>query len=492
MQYITLDIPPGVFRTGTEYKSRGRFYDSQLWRWFSGEQRPVGGWVQRSRGTTLVEGSTRALVTWRDNDNKSWAGIGTHSHLYAMTSGGYIYDITPSGYTVGRPSATASGAYGSGVYGSGFYGFGVPDEAVYSPATVWSLDIWGENLVGCTIEDGNIYEWVPNVALDASAITGAPTARAVVVTAERIMMALGADGDPRLVRNSGLQDNTDWTETTTNYARQFPLQTVGQLMCGRRVNGGTLLMTDVDAWLATFYGQPYVYTYEKVGSDCGVIAQGAIATVDSQAIWMGQNGFFQFNGLVQPVSCDVHDYIFSDLNINQSSKITATHNSLFNEIRWDYPSASSNENDRYVVYNYKEGHWAIGQMSRLCGCDQGAFDFPMMIDASGLVWDHERGMNHGGLLPYAESGPSEIGTGDQTLMVSKIVPDEKALGDVEVTFFTRIYPMGAETTVGPYPLTQNTDCRLSARQVSARLTAADNVDFRVGSFRFAIVERGKR
>lgn len=492
MPYITLDVPPGIYRTGTDYKSKGRFFSANLWRWYAGESRPVGGWVQRSRGETAVEGAARAILSWRDNSNKAWAAIGTNSNLYAMTSGGFVYDITPDGFTAGAESATAAGAYGAGVYGAGIYGFGEPIEAVFVPATVWSLDTWGENLVGCTIADGIIYEWEPDVSNEAVAVSNAPTARAVVSTADRILMALGADGNPRRVQWSDQEDNTEWTSTATNYAGDFDLQTVGQSMCGRRVNGGTLILTDVDAWLASFIGQPFVYSFDKVGSDCGIISQGAIAVTDSQAIWMSQNGFWRFAGNVSPIVSDVHDYVFSDLNVDQASKITALHNSLFGEIWWFYPSSSSIENDRYVVFNYQEGHWNIGELSRLCATDRGAFSYPLMVDADGVTFDHERGLLRGGIEPFALSGPLEIGQGDQTVMVRQIIPDEENVGSVDVTFKTRIYPMGDETNYGPYPTTAKTDCRLSARQVSVEMRADADKDFRVGLFRFEVMQRGKR
>ena len=489
--YVTLDIPPGLYRTGTDYRSKGRWLNANLWRWFSGEQRPVGGWVQKSIGT--LNGKPRAMITWKSNAAKLWGAVGTHSHLYAMTSGGYLYDITPSGFTVGRPDATTGGAYGDGPYGKGLYGQGQnTSDAVTADASMWSLDTWGEDLVGVMAEDGHIYQWTLSPASPAVVLSGAPTAAAVVVTADRIMMALGAGGNPRLVQWSEREDNTTWTESVTNYAGQFTLQTTGKVMGARRVSGGTLILTDVDAWLATFLGQPLVYGFQKVGSQCGMVSRGAIVTTDVQAFWMSYNGFWMFNGYSQPLSCDVHDYVFSNLNATQLSKVTAVHVSAFGEIWWFYPSAAATENDSYVVYNYREGHWNFGSMARLCGIDKGPFAYPMMCDDAGHVWDHENGVDHGGVAPFAESGPVEIGQGDRTLMVRKIVPDVNSLGDVTVAFATHLYPNDTPLAAGPYAIAAQSDVRFSARSVSVQLTGADNSDFRVGAFRFEVMPRGLR
>ena len=496
MAYLTLDISPGLYRTGTDYKSKGRWLNANLWRWFSGEQRPVGGWVAKSIGT--LSGAPRAMIAWKSNGAKLWGCVGTHSHLMALTSGGYLYDITPAGFVTGRADATTGGAYGDGAYGVGAYGTGQnTSDAITADASVWSLDTWGEDLVGVMAEDGRIWQWTLDVSTSAVAIAGAPTAAAVVVTAERIMMALGAGGNPRQVAWSDREDNTDWVETATNYAGSFPLQTVGKLMCGRRVSGGTLLLTDVDAWLATFQGQPLVYGFAKVGSQCGIVSRGAIVTTDVQAFWMSYNGFWMFNGYSQPLACDVHDYVFSNLNTTQISKVTAVHVSAFGEIWWFYPSAGSTENDRYVVYNYRETHWNFGALSRLCGVDKGPFAYPMMCDfdqedGAGHVWDHENGFDHGGLAPFAESGPVELGQGDQTVMVRKIVPDVSAPGNVTVSFATHIYPNDGGMAFGPYALSAQTDVRFSARSVSVGFNAADGSDFRIGGFRFEVTARGMR
>jgi hypothetical protein len=491
MAYVTLDIPPGLYRTGTDYKSKGRWLNANLWRWFSGEQRPVGGWVRKSIGS--LSGAPRAMIAWKSNAGKLWGAVGTHSRLYAMTSGGYLYDITPAGFAAGRPDATTGGAYGDGPYGRGDYGRGQnTSDAVTADASVWSLDTWGEDLVGVMAEDGRLWQWTLNPTAAATAIANAPSATAVVVTAERIMMALGAGGDPRQVAWSDREDNSSWAEGVTNYAGRFTLQTTGKAMCGRRVSGGTLILTDSDAWLATFLGQPLVYGFTKVGAQCGIVSRGAIVTTDVQAFWMSSNGFWAFNGYCEPLSCEVHDYVFSNINTTQFSKVTAVHVSAFDEIWWFYPSAAATENDRYVVYNYRENHWNFGNLTRLCGIDKGPFAYPMMCDDAGNAWDHENGVDHGGITPFAESGPLELGQGERTLMVRKIVPDVNSLGEVTVSFTTHLYPNDAPVAVGSYAISAQTDARFSARSVSVRLNGADQADFRVGSFRFEVVERGGR
>ena len=353
MGLIALDIPPGIYRNGTNYQSQGRYYDADLWRWHEGTARPVGGWVQRA--TSALEGAARCAITWVSNSNAAWTGIGTHSHLYAISRSGSVNDITPTGYTAGRADAVYGGGYGEGLYGRGTYGTPRTGSTNIIPATVWSLDTWGEYLVG-TAGDV-VYEWQLNTSNPAAPISGAPSAEAVFVTAERILVALGSDEDPRAVDWSDAEDNTDWTPSATNLAGGKRLQTNGSLSAGHRVRGGNLVFTDVDVFFMRYAGLPLVYEFEQLATGCGVVSKNCVATVDDKAYWMGTNGFWTYNGYVDDLPCDVSDYVFSNINRTQISKVSAFHNSLWGEVWWLYPSADSDECDRYVFYNYHEERW---------------------------------------------------------------------------------------------------------------------------------------
>jgi hypothetical protein len=278
----------------------------------------------------------------------------------------------------------------------------------------------------------------------------------------------------------------------TNQAGDFEINSSGSLKCGKRVRGINLLFTDVDVHTASYVGLPYVYSFERVGSGCGVISAQAVAAIDSAAMWMSRSGFWIFDGYVKPMPCDVSDYVFQNLNYNQASKVYAVHNSKYGEVWWFYPSSASNENDSYVVFNYRESTWNIGVMGRTAGTDRGVFTNPIMVDASSYIYEHEVGYAYDGGSVYAESGPMEIGNGDNIMSVRQVIPDEQTLGEVQISFKTRFYPMDTEYTYGPYSAAIPTDVRFSGRQVKIRYTGAVLEDWRVGVNRIEAVAAGKR
>jgi hypothetical protein len=492
MALIPLKIPPGVYRNGTEYQAMGRWYDSNLVRWFENTLRPIGGW--RVKSTSAMTGICRGIITWRDNSAARFAAMGTQSKLYAMNALGVVKDITPTGFTTGSADATGTTGYGYWTYGSLSYGTARPDTGSV-PATTWSLDTWGEYLVACSSTDGKLYEWqlgftTPTIA---AVITNAPTGcAALMTTSERIIFALGASGNPRLVKWCDQENNTTWTAAANNQAGDFELATPGSLRCGKRVRGVNILFTDTDAHVASYIGLPFVYSFEKVGSGCGVISAQAVAAIDTSAMWMSQSGFWSYDGYVKPMQCDVGDYVFNNINYAQASKVYAVHNSTYGEVTWFYPSLASTENDSYVTYNYREGHWAIGMMTRTAGTDRGVFANPLFVSTDGYIYDHEVGYTYDSVAPYAQSGPIELGNGDNVMSVRSVIPDEQTLGEVAISFTARLYPTSAEVSYGPFSAKAPTDTRFSGRSVKMKVTGNVLDDWRVGVMRLEATSAGKR
>jgi hypothetical protein len=491
--YIPLKLPPGIYRNGTEYQAAGRWYDANLVRWYENTLRPMGGW--RKRATGQMTGLCRGFLTWRDNDGDRWISAGTQSKLYAMNEAGTLKDITPTGFTVGIADAVSKTGYGYSTYGSLAYGTARPDTGTITPATTWSMDTWGEYLVACSNADGKLYEWQLGFTTPtlAAAITNAPTGnKALLVTQERILFALGAGGNPRKVQWCDQENNTQWTPAGDNLAGDYELATPGTLIAGKRVKSVNLLFTDVDVHTAQYVGAPFVYGFEKAGSGCGLISAQAVAAIDTAAIWMSKAGFWIYDGYVKPLPSDVSDYVFDNLNFNQASKIYAVHNSKFGEIWWYYPSSQSTENDSYVTFNYRENHWNIGTLARTAGADAGVFSNPLMVSTDGYVYEHEVGFSYDSASVYAESGPVQLGNGDNIMSVRQVIPDEQTLGEAVVSFKTRNYPTGTQSTFGPYTAANPTSVRFSGRQVNVKVTGNILADWRIGVMRLEAIPAGKR
>lgn len=441
--------------------------------------KPVGGWLTRA---TPTDQPIRGLQAWRDLEGDRWIASGTFEGLFVTLASGTTTDITPADYVSGSRDALANLGYGGGFYGTGAYGIARPDTGALQDADTWSLDNFGQNLVACSTSDGRLLEWAIDTGTDAAAISNAPTdCSALLVTEERFLFALGAGGNFRKVQWSDREDNTTWTPLATNEAGDFDLQSPGRIMLGIRARGQSVILTDQDAHTATYQGPPFVYGFERVGTACGAISRLCAASVDAGVFWMGRGAFYVYSGgAVRELPCEVLDYVFSNLNSAQRSKVACVPNSSFGEIWWFYPSGGSLENDKYVAFNYAENHWSVGDIVRTSGVDVGVFNTPVWAGVDGKIINHEIGHIYDGVLPFAESGPVQIGNGDQVMSATMLIPDELTQGQVTVTFDARFHPNDTERTYGPYSMANPTDVRFTGRQVSMRVTGAENADWRFG------------
>jgi hypothetical protein len=491
---VQITAPAGLYRNGTVYQSKGKWYDGSLVRFQQDQVKPVGGWQLRSPNQTPFNGKGRAIHTWRDLSGNGWVAVGTSQGLFVQTEDGVSHDITPAGLTAGLDDATRNLGYGGSTYGGGYYGVPPPATTPYVPATVWSLDNFGENLVACSSADGKIYQWTLNVATPAQLVANAPTGCAGLrVTQEGFLFALGADGDGRSLAWCDQQNLTDWTPSTANQAGDFELSGPGVLRCAITVRGGVLLFTDSNCWLVTYIGSPLVYGFERVGQGCGVIAVGAVAAHDSMAAWMAKDAvFFLFDGQsVQPLDCDVLDYV-ATLNVSQQSKVSAIHLASQGEVWWMFPSASSIEIDSYVCWAYRESQrlgrnvWSFGKLPRLCGDNRGVFINPLMVCNNNRLWEHETGIYRQGATPYLETGPFEIGQGDFMAEVQRVVPDQTTDGQLQANFFLRMWPNGPETALPSVSLVSPTDQLFQATEIRTRYSGDGT--WRLGNVRLDIIQ----
>ena len=507
MALIPLDIPPGVFRNGTAYQSSGRWFDANLVRWKDGQLQPIGGW-QRISGSAF-SGKARALRAWRDNAARRWLAIGTNEGLRVYDNNKF-YDITPAPggdpFPPGRENSIFGLGWGADKYGEDAYGTERAASGLILDAATWSLDNWGQNLVACAPHDGRIYEWVApssfgDPIVEAELIPDAPTeCRGILVTEERHLVAFGAGGNPRKVAWSDQEDNTIWAPTATNAAGDLELVTSGLYQASRRMPGQILIWTDQDLHVMQYVGQPFIYAIERAG-EAGIIGPNSHMAFGNSCVWMGPKGFWIFDGVVRPLDSEVSDYVFRDINMFQSAKVTACHINALGEIWWFYPSQNSVENDRYVIWNYREGHWSIGNLDRTAWVDEGVFSFPIAAGADGFLYQQEQGFTDNGATRvgqvFAQSAPLEVGNGDQVTSVVQLIPDgcPNVPTCTQVFFDLQFTPIGPTTTKGPFTFDRAdgySDARFTTRQARLRVEATQDAPFRFGTLRLETRLGGRR
>ncbi len=426
---------------------------------------------------------------------------------------------------------------------------------VYVPGTGWGLNGWGEGAFGSATalsstnqlrlwthdnfgEDliinqrgGGIFRWVENNgvttrAVNLSTTAGAnqvPTVGLQVITSEkdRHLIVLGADPlsggtrtgtvDPMLIAFSDQENALDFEPQTTNTAGSLRLSSGSSIIGAVKSRQEILIWTDTALYSMQFIGPPFTFGVNLINEGTGLLGPKAAVTAPQGVFWMSYNNFYLYNGSVQTVPCTVQDYVFSDINLTQSFKINAFTIADKNEVGWFYCSSSSNEIDKYVIYNYAENVWFYGSLSRTAWLDSGIENYPRAV-SDGYLYQQETGFDDDGspmTNVFIESSDFDLGDGEQFTFIQKIIPDFKFLqssnedGSVNVVVKTRNYPgdsLSVNSTSSIQASTQQAFVRGRARQMVLRFESDDDAEnngnlgigWRLGATRIDVRTDGKR
>ena len=421
--------------------------------------------------------------------------------------------------------------WGTGTWGFSTWGTPRPPSAALSLfARVWQFDSYGENLI-LQLVDGGIYEWLPSTGLAtrATAIAGAPTKSkyALISTPDRHLVCFGTETtlsspttqDPMFVRFSDQENIGDFVATATNTAGGQRLADGNEIRTALRSRGQILIWTDTSLHGQQYLGPPYTFGFQQLGANCGVIGPHAAVDVNGVAYWMGSDAIYMFDGTVKKLACTVQDYVFGDINLIQSTSVSAGINSQFNEVSWFYATSDSNYVNRFVTYNYLENVWSIGTMARTAWTDASTFEKPTASEYSptdtastistiyGLtagrsqLYSQETGVDANGAAidAFVYSGYFDIGDGDQMLLMQKFIPDfKRQVGNISVQLRLRAYPQATAvpSSLDPYviaPGTEFVSTRARGRQVQLRIESDEISSFwRFGTMRVDVQLDGNR
>lgn len=442
-----------------------------------------------------------------------------------------VYEIN-----TGLDTQVGGTGWGAGTWGRDTWGSATTVSAT-NTLRIWTQDNYGEDLV-FNVRNGGIYYW------DASAVTGSSiTTRGVELSSltsdpecptialqvmvsdrDRHVIVFGADygdgvQDPMNIRFSNQEDPFTWTPQATNTAGSLRLGNGSKIIRAVETKRAILVFTDAALYSLQFIGPPYTFGVEQISSNVTLMGFNSVVAIDDSVFWMGLDNFYVYNGQTLQVECPLKEFIFHDLNTSQSDKVFAGVNSAFNEVTWFYPSSNSEENDRYVTFNYSERVWSYGTLPRTAWLDRSIRQYPVAASNNAqqnYLYYHELGRSDGSTTPasplnaYIESSPIDIGDGDQFMLLRRIIPDMAIQGQTvtnpSISMILKMqdypganYDQNSNSTVtrtARVPIEQYTNqcfVRLRGRAVTLRVESNEaNMGWRLGSPRLDLVPDGRR
>jgi hypothetical protein len=474
-----------------------------------------------------------------------------------VVTGGSI-DVVPY-EQVGPAAQTYGYGFGVGPYGSTIggteWGNAVNAASVVLEPGLWSLSNFGQVLVA-TIANGKTFTWDSSIAARLTTrastttsgftTTNNPTATRVTLISPttRHLIHLGTEttiGDPStqddmFIRFSIDENINEYTPEATNTAGTQRIQDGTKIIGALVAKENILVWTDNALYTMKFVGAPFTFGFEQVGTNCGLIGKNAAIEIDGVAYWMGNNGFFSFDGTVNTLPCSVEDYVYDDIDTTKGQQVNAGINNLFTEVVWWYPTAGSEFNNRYVVFNYGQsngqlpmGNWYTGvnvNSIRTSWIDSLVYPkpyataynssndgtFPVVIGQSGLgasvFFEQETGtdqVNPDGsttiLTSFVQSFDFSLQANQSEIFLAmrRFLPNFKVLtGNNQVTIGVSDYPSDsvAATRLSPFTIdatTDKVDTRARGRYASIKI---ENINlgetWRFGTFQVDLQPDGRR
>ena len=439
------------------------------------------------------------------------------SQTVAENSGNaQIEYLIHTGYSANTPVD----GYGIGDYGAGDYGLENAGSTIYNSLRRWSLDNWGEDLLASP-SNGPIYEWTPPEQTPATLVATAPAqSQSIFVNGQiQVLFSLGTSSGgtqyPNLLAWSDVGDYTDFTPSPTNQAGNFQIPTGSYIISGIAVGLGALIWTDLDCWSAVYEGLPFVFSFNRVGLNCGPMAARSPGVLSNAVMWPTIRGFFRYdNSGVNPFPCPVWDFMFANIDYGQLDQVFSAVNTPYNEISWFFPFAaaspyySGSTPMGYVKFNAQDGVWDYGvsaQLQRTAwagnrGNPAGPCEFPTGTDLAGLIQEHEVSPDADGaaLVWSATSGYFDFEQGEEFGFIDLFIPDAVATpgtAAMKVTIQAADWPGDTPRVYGPHtwtPATEMLTLGVRGRQAAITIGGSDlGSAVRLGAIRYRVAPDGR-
>jgi hypothetical protein len=518
----------------------------------SGDYVTISGVTGDVGGVPDAEINAEHVITRVDDDIFTFT-VATPAGTTVATGGGSSIDIECQIHP-GYPLTTAGYGWGASIY-NGPYGFGLGGS---TPIDLlqrdWFMDNFDNDLVA-NIRRGPIYYWErgssasPATALDTraillSALSGAdsvPTLAMQVTVSQndKHLLAFGCqpylggatDFDPLLIRWASQDEPQYWNPTGTtpgglpSSAGFLRVSRGSEIVATQATRQEILVWTDTTLYSLQFTGTTDVFALQQLADNISIISPRAAATANNITYWMGTDKFYVYTGQIQTLPTTVREYVYKDINFAQADQIVSGTNEGFNEVWWFYPSADSNWNNRYVIYNHLEQVWYYGSVERTAWLDTPLRDFPTALYTaeyeytdtvagtpnSGNLYQHEVGVDDDGaaMTCFIQSNDFDLGDGDQFILTRRIIPDinynQSTAATPTVTLAIRPRNFPGSQYQGDPSDTQNvietsTDIftnqvfiRARARQMALRVASdTEGVQWQLGSPRLDVRPDGRR
>jgi hypothetical protein len=320
----------------------------------------------------------------------------------SSTSGGGTSITAAFQINVGNDVSSVGTGWGAGLWSRGAWGSGslIP---VVNVQRDWFLQNFDNDLIA-NIRNGPIYYWewingitvraklLSDTTIDGEAPADVPTLATQVLISQNDghVIAFGCqpfggsptDFDPLLIRWAAQNKPNNWTPSSTTSSGFSRVSRGSAIVCAIATRQEILVFTEGTLNSLQFLGTTDVFGLQELSDNISILSPRAVVTVNNTAYWFGHDKFYTYGGSVSTLPCTIRNYIFENLNYSQADQIISGTNEGWNEVWWMYPTADSQINNAYVIYNHLERIWYYGTIERTAWTDSSLREYPQAITAT--------------------------------------------------------------------------------------------------------------
>jgi hypothetical protein len=357
---------------------------------FSGVVGPIGGIPQSEFNAEFVV----------DQVTANTFTITTTTAATSSTSGGGTAITAAFQINVGNNNAFEGYGWGAGAWSRGSWGSGAANPVIRTQRD-WFIQNFDDDMVA-NIRDGAIYYWKYENGVSSRATPLATTTIEGIAPADVPAQAMqilvsqndkhlicfgatpfgGGAFDPLLIRWATQDQPNVWTPLVTNSAGFLRVSRGSAIVCAIATRQEILVFTEGTLNSLQYLGTTDVFGLQELADNISILSPRSVVTVNNTAYWFGHDKFYAYGGRVETLPCSIRNHVFQNLNYNQADQIVSGTNEGWNEIWWFYPTADSNVNNAYVIYNHLERIWYYGTIDRTAWSDSSLREYPQALTAT--------------------------------------------------------------------------------------------------------------
>ncbi len=337
------NLPPNAWNAGNNV----RFDHNQVYRAPS----------FRTVDQGLLQTSPAFVMNVTAPDGVDYIVIANNDGKLTKWSGGTETDVTP---TSGFTAATGSRAFSGCVLGNVVY-VNRPDRVPYglkpSSTDFETIPAWDSNWRCSALRAFGDYLIALNVTKS------------------------GTD-NPQLVKWSNatlinaFPDSFDETDPT-KLSGENPLSALnGPLVDGLALKNAFILYGKRQSFIMTLSNDQFVFNFDKLFDDAGIIAPNCVVEVDGKHYVFGPSDIYVHDGVSKQSISDgkIKEWVFRNLDLSKAETFFVFHDPVLNEVVFCFVSSDSEAGfqgtsypNRAVAFNYENETWSIRDLPNVVG-----------------------------------------------------------------------------------------------------------------------------